>query len=46
LFLPAAAALISADWARGVAFRRWQLFIVVALALSGLVAVIWWFVAG
>lgn len=46
LFLPAAAALISADWARGVAFRRRQLLLVVVLALSGLVAVIWWFVAG
>ena len=44
--VPAIAALISADWAKGPRVRRWQLMGVLMLDAAAIAALAWWYLAG
>ena len=44
--LPAAAALASADWAKGPRVRRWQLIALLVLDAGAIAALAWWYLNG
>jgi hypothetical protein len=41
--VPAAAALVSADWGRGPRVRRWQLTALLARDAGAIAALVWWY---
>jgi hypothetical protein len=44
--LPAAAALVSADWEKGPRVRRWQQVGLLVLDAGAIAALVWWYVTG